>query len=602
MRRFALLWFLVLLAFPALARQETAPPTTTLDPPAQTEPVPDETPEEEEPPALQGTPYATWTRHSGPVETCVARVRVGAVLDHSAFEVTGVVIRCDGFILVPDNVTDALNAGALVKVLVTGAEHQKIAEPLPVAGWLRGLKTRARYNLIKVNDAHLRCAPLLNYPWAQPGTPVRILEAIAKGAGLCGSEEKRAVIGGTGAKADALGLMDETGKPVFATPGSVVVDKESGAVLGIVTAAGAEGTSSQFSTFFYFHDSINEVALVPDRQALVERAKETPPPGMVYIGGGAVPMTDSFYRKMYKTAVACAPGFFVDRYMVTNHEYRDFLLTDPTRKQPDGWWQHDELTNPVLLPTYPVAGVGPGDAFTYALVHHKRLLTQVEWKLVARGAPYKLIRAQCIAFGARYGELMSAISRFRLAYAKALALATQKNPVEDPQRWLEEAGRLRLFIREAMSDFRSLSYENIPTLTAPVGLRQYDKAGQVYDVLMNADELVQGRGQSMAGAGKPFYSLTDALISTVRINYNQREATGTFLEIAQGKTDLFQFDSEIPLWLAFLCTNGSSEQGRIDESQVTTRTPTGRPTSPTRVLGLEYDRRAKKGAGFRCAR
>jgi formylglycine-generating enzyme required for sulfatase activity len=83
--------------------------------------------------------------------------------------------------------------------------------------------------------------------------------------------------------------------------------------------------------------------------------------------------------------IACTPGFWIDRYEVTNAEYREFLIATGYHSLPAGW-RAEYLRSQVLTPDMPVVGVNTRDAEAYARWRGKRLPTPVEWLHATRGA------------------------------------------------------------------------------------------------------------------------------------------------------------------------------------------------------------------------
>lgn len=84
-------------------------------------------------------------------------------------------------------------------------------------------------------------------------------------------------------------------------------------------------------------------------------------------------------------------GFEIDKYEVTNAEYRAFLeATGYTPKEPRNFLRHWANGFPEALADHPVTWVDLNDARAYATWEGKRLPTDVEWQWAAQGADGRL--------------------------------------------------------------------------------------------------------------------------------------------------------------------------------------------------------------------
>lgn len=105
---------------------------------------------------------------------------------------------------------------------------------------------------------------------------------------------------------------------------------------------------------------------------------------MVFIPAGEVTIgtdekTDDTFGNEVDLQTVYVKSFYIDKYEVTNAQYKEFLL-DTGHRNPKFW------DNPNLNAHYqPVVGVNWEDAESYANWAGKRLPTDIEWEKAARG-------------------------------------------------------------------------------------------------------------------------------------------------------------------------------------------------------------------------
>jgi iron(II)-dependent oxidoreductase len=104
---------------------------------------------------------------------------------------------------------------------------------------------------------------------------------------------------------------------------------------------------------------------------------------MVLIPAGEYPMGDDAHnpeeRPVHQVTL---PDYYIDRYEVTNRQYREFCdAQTPRRAYPaNPWWDTNYFPG---QPDAPVVGVSYNDAVAYATWAGKRLPTEEEWEKAA---------------------------------------------------------------------------------------------------------------------------------------------------------------------------------------------------------------------------
>jgi formylglycine-generating enzyme required for sulfatase activity len=93
----------------------------------------------------------------------------------------------------------------------------------------------------------------------------------------------------------------------------------------------------------------------------------------------------SFFASERPPAETTLPPFYVDRFEVTNEQYRRFLTANPQQRKPK-FWSYPQYNSA----RQPVVGVGWADAEAYAKWAGKRLPTEEEWEKAARGSDGRL--------------------------------------------------------------------------------------------------------------------------------------------------------------------------------------------------------------------
>lgn len=129
---------------------------------------------------------------------------------------------------------------------------------------------------------------------------------------------------------------------------------------------------------------IEEVPKGPDPKPA---AIPTPPEGMVYVPGATFTMGSDRGDELSRPghAVSVKP-FFMDRTEVTNAQYQQFI--DAKAYSPPPFWRNGHF--PAGKGDLPVVNVNWYDASAYAQWAGKRLPTESEWELAARGTDERL--------------------------------------------------------------------------------------------------------------------------------------------------------------------------------------------------------------------
>ncbi|WP_309712381.1 SUMF1/EgtB/PvdO family nonheme iron enzyme [Armatimonas sp.] len=328
-------------------------------------------------------PYRNWETHRGKAEECLAVVR--------SWEKTynALVARCDGFFVVPQTAWQAQLASEKLKkleVIVTQAEGEGRNGPFPITAALRRETPRADYQILKINDHHMRSLPLLASHQLQKDTPLVVMWATLKPEGqTLQVQKRRALCRLAPSEPDAyqaqLTYTEGTAPPSGLPSGALVVDEASGAAVGMITDA---NKPTEFSTWRYWHDFIADVGLAPDRDAARGKAPQSDAK-MVKVPGGPVRIMDqqcSSFVTSFGTDIACTPDFYCDINPVTNGDYFPWRAKLKLRP-PLPLTSQNTQNPPQNYPAYPVAGLGIAQIEDYVVAQNKRLLTEVEYMRAA---------------------------------------------------------------------------------------------------------------------------------------------------------------------------------------------------------------------------
>ncbi|MES2460108.1 MAG: SUMF1/EgtB/PvdO family nonheme iron enzyme [Armatimonadota bacterium] len=384
---------------PLRAQDHTPPPGVVVTPDAGNAAPAQPLEHESEPgdrklPLESVAPFSRWKHHTAQKpEEALVRVRFTPAEGGTATFATGLVVRCDGFILVPYSVSELARSGGVLSTTLTGTEGGESADAKGAvtvgARVNRNNNAAVPYALIKTDGYHARSLPLLQGANVAPGTSVRVLWlASVAGAAGTGVPVWTGAVGPVTRNKDTFSLA-ATGEnsPPFPS-GAIVVDAESGAAVGMVTVGGGVGTPPEFTTFARLNVITGDVGLAPDRSAvrLGDRAGALPQgsPEMVWVPGGPVALdgkAGADFQRDFGTTTACTPGFYIAVQPVTNGEYSTWLRGSG-RPLPFGWTDQD-TTAPRRRPDRPACGMFLDEAIRFASSRGSRLPTEVEWRRAA---------------------------------------------------------------------------------------------------------------------------------------------------------------------------------------------------------------------------
>lgn len=467
-----------------------------------------------------------WKTHRGTADECVALVQVrgeGGTLNlYSAL-----VVRCDGFLMVPQPVWDAVRDKRDVQVLITKAEGEDEVGPFPIR-FRNPHKSRQKdFHFIKLNDHHVRCLPLLAAWNLTKGNPVQVVWAALAADGKT-IEARSAPAVCTSVPTDFRGtlatLAYSGGRvPEGLTSGAVVVDRESGAALGMITNS---SKPTEFSNTRLMGDIFSDIALAPDRDAAL--GKDPQDPNMAKIPGEPAFYDEKEFVNAYQTAIVCTPDFYCDKFLVTIGEWLQYLDTRRDRPLPEGWDTRNRKNSPSNYPKLPVTGPTAGDMKDYATLHHKRLITTVEWILAARTTHLDWLERLEAEMGGVSSGIIEENSRLKRnveqrvddisnGVIRAQVGDTEvalSNPNGKPANTIMD---LTTAYSQSLATVRSLSPKfalNIPGQPHDVATYAEDKSDYgIMDVVMNVPEACLGWGNNYAVAPKLFPAGQDPFVS-----------------------------------------------------------------------------------------
>lgn len=470
--------------------------------------------------------YKHWRTHRGKAEECLAVVRVRG--EEKTIAYSALVVRCDGFLMVPLAAWESIRKKAGAEVVVTAAEGEKTTGPFPIAATNPNKSNRMDFHFVKTNQHHLRCLPLLAYHNLKEGSPLTVVWATLSADGKTVEPHSlSATCGALPAERSArCGLVFPEGKtPESLPPGAVVVDTESGAAVGCLPEG---GKPTSFASLRFTDDVFAEVALAPTREAAQGKAPD-PSLSMVRVPGKPLLMGNKAYISTYKTELACTPDFYCDTYLVTIGEWRAFLDFRIDRPLPDGWDNRNRANPPTNHPNMPVTGPTAGDMQDYATWRGKRLLTLAEWQLAAETSRLDWLvklEQEMAQISQQMALLMQSYNTSltdRVNAIVAAVLANDANNATSPTTGTVRrvipvgVGDMTTDLRQRMERLRQYSLQTVgklPGQVQEVGHRAEDKSDHgILDVNLNAPEACLSHAKNYAIAPKAKPAGQDPFIS-----------------------------------------------------------------------------------------
>ncbi len=457
------------------------------------------------------TPDAWPTQHQGSPQLAVAAVRVVTTADDGSVSATrtgsGLVIRCDGFILTPSELLSRA-------ITVAGRTEEGGKQAIEVRfgpGTPAGRKVAARIvpgGPVRTGWSILRCVGA-HWPATRPMlVPAGSVPSACEAVHADGPDPRP-----TALSLKAATVRDEPGAPRWTATWDEAgappllgdaVQTSDGRVAGLICAVDARARSADVRDFEELGDATNCVTAAP----VAEPAEADGP--MVAIEGGptAIPSEVVAQQPDLQGAVtACLAPYRIDTHEVTNREYLRHWLSLPaesrrslsfrTRHRPITWGSDAEPFADEIA-DLPVLGVPLSGAQGYAHAHGKRLPTPYEWCRAGMGPngpaqPPDWVRAYLRDRDAAWQKLCRSheaflrtnpgVDRGLHPSPYALPWISRTPATREAAQWShDEAVRASEALAQAWRD---------PLLALPVGSRGFDKSPEgAEDMILNAAELV----------------------------------------------------------------------------------------------------------------
>ena len=553
-----------------------------------------------------------WQTHRGTPEECVALIQVRTPEGLQSFN--ALVVRCDGFLMAPQAVWDALKERLPVEVRVTQAEGEPSVGPFPILA-RNPHKSRLRdYHFVKVNDHHLRCLPALASWNLAKGTPLRVVWATLADDGktlIIKSVPATCEQPPTDRALNDCGLSFPPGqRPTRVPNGAVVIDAQSQAAVGMIPD-GNQPTS--FATTRHFGDLCADVALAPTRDAALGKdPTQTAGSTMVKVPGGPVIYDNKEFVATYRTAIACTPDFYCDKYLVTIEDWQGFLDFRRDRPWPEGWDKRNRNNPPTNYPKLPILDATAGDMQDFAAWRNKRLITAVEWVRAAQTSRFDWLERVEREATALQAELQRAQTAFQEATLNRVAFLEQQFSVRavggrPPRGETTVEGSMGDITADYIKILRQIQKDHaaflgsLPGQPCAVGSRAEDHSDWgIFDINLNAPEACLGWGKNFGFTPKQLPAGQDPFTSTIN-SVGSYADPGSGLGVSALRGTLASVASDDPVIWAGIIT---SQFGGAYHDQPMVYKISPSPDRPRIRMGEGFyhlDIKARSGLAFRCA-
>ncbi len=420
----------------------------------------------------------------------------------------------------PDERTDIYSLGVMLYELVAGQPPfdadttvavlmQHVTQPVPD---IRSIRNDVPDDLVAVVEKALEKKPENRYQTAaEMANALRAVDRQAQPVAVSAADLDSTLLDSRGLRGDSISSVSRPASvasapaPGFSQARPAQAKQSGGIILWIVGAVVAVLILLLGVGAVFLYSGLSDSATGGEEQgetavavapAVEDGSSELPPAaGMVRIAG------DTYTVGYDPSDIDHAPSqeirldeFWLDRYEVTNAQYAEFLAG--TGAEPPANWPDGNI--PTEQESHPVMGVTWDQAAAFCRWAHKRLPTEAEWEVAARGAEGRLYP---------WGNDQQAVELPRSGSYEVGSKPTNQTPsglfdmagnvwewVAEPYAPVDEEGH-RLLRGGANGFVKDMAYRlqgdpTTPTMVASAGIRcaasQVDKGGD------NKVELAEG--------------------------------------------------------------------------------------------------------------